>query len=1184
MILSKLTVQGFKSFAKRVDLKFDGKITAVVGPNGCGKTNIVDAIRWGLGEQRPSILRTDRMENVIFGGAQSSKPLGMAEVSITFDNTDQLLPIDYSEVTITRRLYRSGESEYLINKNRVRLKDINDLIMDTGIGADAYSVIELKMIEDILSDRAEDRRRLMEEAAGVTKYKHRLRAAMRKLDATQNDLLRVNDIISEVERSVASLKRQVGRARRYKEYQELVQELEIKTSSHIYTNLKKEIEPLQKELEQLKQQKDGSSTEITKEEADLESIRLTLTEQERDLVRIRESMSQLIETIHKRESDIRVGKERASSLRERITRYSREIEDLKKRLEDQENHLVVTGRNREVLQVKITSSSRIFENKKKELEVFQQGLNLKRLTLNDKKKAVIECLEQINSLSSSETNLQTKIDNFQGRMERLDEEDQKYRSILKSSESQSGKVRSIIDSLNSEYSGLKDHFESLRNDEKRLISEIDKLRERFFDSRSRLELIEGRLDFYKNMLDNQEGVSDGAKWLIKQNTPGLIGILADLINVKNEYKQAVSAGLGEASGYILVERMSQAFVALEKLKQRGGGRASIISLDSAGKAPVMSKVKIKNPDKIIGWAHELVTYDKKIEPVVKYLLNDLVIVEDIESARELIDNNDLQGIRVATLDGEVVSTWGSLQVNDTRDKEHSLIGRMHRIEELEKEAGSIKKKVEELKKQIEEKEKHIEKTREMLSKSEQEAYLLQDKIKKNEYEFSQIEFETKKADDGIKANADERQKLLKEIETSKAAIEDIRPQIEALMEKREKIDLESARIQSEIERLEEEEHTKEEDVHKLNLGLVRLKGEAKNLDYDIERSKNLIEEIRNTIEQRFSEINESEKEIEELEKSREDTGKLLEQNFAEKDEKDKLLEQSEAKYQELQQELQQKEREVREVRRGREQIAETLHSLELRIAELSHDMKNIKERIMESYEIDIEKVKPDENLDVEKAEEEVVELKRKMKGLGAVNLMALVEYDEQKERLDFLVQQREDLLSAEETLNETIKKINRTARTRFTEVFSEVRKNFKDTFGRFFQGGEADLRLPEGEDPLEAQIEILARPSGKHSRDLSLLSGGERALTAISLLFALYLVKPSPFCILDEIDAPLDDANVERFTRVLKEFAEKTQFIIVTHNRMTMKAAQALYGVTMEEKGVSKIVSVKFDDRVPAEA
>jgi chromosome segregation protein len=409
-------------------------------------------------------------------------------------------------------------------------------------------------------------------------------------------------------------------------------------------------------------------------------------------------------------------------------------------------------------------------------------------------------------------------------------------------------------------------------------------------------------------------------------------------------------------------------------------------------------------------------------------------------------------------------------------------------------------------------------------------------------------------------------------------LDDVRPRMETLFEKREQIEAVSNQMQNDVDRLEAESVDKEEEVHRLNLSVVRLNGEAKNLDYDIERSKGLIKEINQTIEQRKQEIVDAKNAIQQqTEETRENEASLV-GYFTIKEKQEKELDKEDSQYQSLKEEYQKRQREVREVRKDQDETSQVIHTLQMEISELDHEKSNLKERLLEAYQVNIEKVPAQDPIELNEAEEQIEEAKRKMKGLGIVNLLALQEHDQEKERLDFLTQQRDDLISAERTLKETIQKINETARKRFADVFLDVQKNFKETFQRFFKGGEADLRLPEDEDPLEAQIEIIARPAGKHFRDLSLLSGGERALTAISLLFALYLVKPSPFCILDEIDAPLDDANVERFTRVLKEYAEKTQFIIVTHNKMTMRAAQALYGVTMEEEGVSKLVSVKFGE------
>jgi chromosome segregation protein len=1179
MILSKITVHGFKSFAKKTELKFDGSITSVVGPNGCGKTNVVDAIRWGLGEQRPSVLRTDRMENIIFGGARSSRPLGMAEVSIHFDNRSHILPIDYNEVVVTRRLYRSGESEYLLNKSPVRLKDISDLLMDTGIGADAYSVIELKMVEDILSEKTEDRRKLLEEAAGVTKYKHRLKAAIRKLESTQGDLLRVNDIIQEVERTVRSLKRQVQKAKRYQSLQEEIKELEIKRGSRLFLDIQNKIKPLKGEIFSLKKKKDGRTTEISKEEADLESLKLQLTEREKALVTIQEELSKTVERIHRREGDIRVGKERIVSLQDRIARHTKEIESLKKRLEDQKIHLDVTTRDRETLQVKITSKGRIFNNKTKELEVFQQGLNLKRLDLNNKKKEIIDCLEEINRLSSEETKIRARNDNFRGRLERLDEEDSAFREAKGLGQTKQKELDKTYDDLSNKKNETLSNRDRITGEEKRNNDDIESLKEQFYKDQGELDLLSGRLSFLQNVLESQEGISDGAKKLIKKKVKGLLGVLADLLETAPEHRNVIETGLGEASRYLLFDEISSASDALKVLKQEGGGKVTMVGLDRVKSIPAFNKRPQLPPKlEVVGWADTLIKCDEKLRPIITYLLRDLLVVKDIERANKVLESFSDGMIRIATLDGELITGWGVLHTSESSGKEVGMIGRRQRIKELEAQIQNLSKEIKQNKKLIVEKEAQRELLLKEINKFEESIAQLDEQIMQIEKQRAKVQFQFERAEEGLQKNGEERGKLLGEIEKGKDGLENIRPQIESFVDKREQIEDLINRMQTEVERLEEDERKMEDEVHKHNLSLVRLKGELQNMDYDIERSQKLLEEIESTISQRSVEIEEAKtaivKHTEETKKNEE----ILNKDFTEKDKQDLLRAEREEAYQTMREDLVNKEKEIRVVRRDREEVSEIIHNLEMEISELDHQAESICSRISDNYKIDLKQLSPQEEIDVDAAGAEIEELMLKVKTLGPVNLVALGEYDQEKERLDFLSQQRDDLKSAEETLKETITKINQTARERFDEVFSEVRENFQETFKGFFQGGEADLRLPENEDPLEARIEIYARPAGKQLRDLDLLSGGEKALTAISLLFALYMVKPSPFCILDEIDAPLDDANVERFTRVLSEYAKKTQFIIVTHNKMTMRVAQALYGVTMEEEGVSKIVSVKFED------
>jgi chromosome segregation protein len=559
-------------------------------------------------------------------------------------------------------------------------------------------------------------------------------------------------------------------------------------------------------------------------------------------------------------------------------------------------------------------------------------------------------------------------------------------------------------------------------------------------------------------------------------------------------------------------------------------------------------------------------------------LSDLLIVQDLQAAQRAVEALAGTGIRAATLGGELVTDWGVLENNPSTAQDTGLVGRKQRILELEEQIKALSEKLSQTEKHLAEQDGRLVALQEEKEQIDLSFKELEAKILTAEKQRTKTQFESEKTQEGLKKNAEERAKLLTEIDKGRDALENLRPRLDALLDDREKTEAATGHIQAEVEKLENEEKKMEDEVHKLNILVVRLNGEAQNLDYNIERSKKLIQEIEGTITQRLVEIDQAKRDIERQTAETADLEQSLVRDFNEKDAMEKLKREREEAYHLLREELQNKEKEVRQVRHDREEVSEKIHLLQMEISELDHQVQTLRSHLHENYAVELEKLACPENFILEEAEPEIEDLRRKIKGLGPVNLVALQEYEQEKGRLDFLLQQREDLLSAEGTLKETIQKINETARQRFAEVFDEVRKNFRQTFVKFFHGGEADLRLAEGEDVLEAPIEILARPAGKQLRALDLLSGGEKALTAISLLFSLYQVKPSPFCILDEIDAPLDDTNVERFTQALEEYAEKTQFIIVTHNKRTMRSAKALYGVTMEEEGVSKIVSVKWED------
>jgi chromosome segregation protein len=1007
----------------------------------------------------------------------------------------------------------------------------------------------------------------------------RIKAAIRKLDATQNDLLRINDIIQEVERSVRSLKRQVGRAKRYQVLQEKIKDIELKRSSQLFHQLKEKIKPIKIQLHALRSQKDGRTTEIVKEEADLESLRLKLVEQEKILTKSQEQLNETLDQIRRTEGDIRVNKERITSLEEQITRNIKEIEGLKKRLDDQKNHLEVSIQGREALQVKITSTSRIFNNKKKELKVFQQGLNLKRLELNNKKREFIECLEKINHLNNEETKIRTKIDNNQGRLERLDEEDLLLRGVQKSAQTNLNKSSLTALNLEKEKNKRTQARQNILKEETKTRETLDQSQESLLLQQGTKTLIQGKINLLRNVIESKEGISDGTKKLLTEKIKGLIGILAEAIDVTSEHRLAIETGLGEAANYLIFEKDTSVHQAIEVLKKKGGGKATLVCLDRLKPAPKkINRPTLPKNRNTIGWADEMIQYNPKLQSLIRYVLGDLLIVKDLEQAQKTLSNLGDESIRIVTLNGELVTGWGLIQTKDSLKEEIGILGRQKRLKELEIQLKKVEEAIH--KEQIHRTEiaskiQLIQKEKEIAEKSQSD---IDGQISELEKERIKYQFEKEKADETLQKHALERQRLLEEIENSNTQIEDIRSQSSQLVEKRENIEQITNKIQIEVDRLEDEDREKEEEVHQKNLTLVRLNGEAKNLDYDIERSQHLIKDIETTIRERTDQTEQAKEEIQVLKGKNQENEKSLTTGFSKKDQLEAKHHTQEEQYKLLRGKLDEQEKEIRQVRRNRDEVSEKIHDLDINLSDYQHQAQSLKDRIQEAYDINLEKLKPQETVDMDESEVEIDNLKQKLKALGLVNLAALEEYGQNKERLDFLTQQREDLISAEETLNGTIQKINETARQRFIEVFGKVRSNFQETFQRFFQGGEADLRLSDGEDPLEAPIEIFARPAGKQLRDLSLLSGGERALTAISLLFALYMVKPSPFCILDEIDAPLDDANIGRFTRVLNEYAEKTQFIIVTHNKMTMRVAQTLYGVTMEEEGVSKIVSVKFEN------
>jgi len=1182
MFLKELKLHGFKSFARRTRLEFKDGLACIVGPNGSGKSNLVDAVRWVLGEQRSSVLRSEKMENVIFSGSKSAKPLGMAEVSMTLKNNRNVLPTEYTEVTVTRRLYRSGESEYLLNKTPCRLKDINNLFMDSGLGPDTYSVIELKMVETILSNKSEERLRLFEEAAGVNKYKQRRNAAFRKLDATEGDLNRVNDIIAEVERNVNALKRQVNRAQRYRALVQEIEELDIRAASLELAALQAEYVPLKEELAARERTYRETRTILTREEADLERARARYLEVEDRLSRLQSELMAVTDEYHRKENEKIAGLERIRALEEKIQRYSEEQQQqeeritlLHRRIEEREPRLQVLGERADALRIK-------HRLKKQELEQFEKMLARRRLELNDSRMRMIELMQEIAGKEKERNSLEARVLHLRGRKEQLEAEQRRLQEEEKTFEKEGHRIAELEKELQQKLRSLRENIAREEKSLQQLTGEVNKAQEAVATLKNRAETLKQQQAFLQNLIEMNEGYPDGVQFVLKASSrfPGVLGMLADLIDVPKPYRLAVEALLGEKAFYVVVRSERDAFGLVEELRRRNLGQVTFVVLDRLQQIPESENLEVPTGAGIIARASEVIRCSDALAPAIRLLFGKALLVDNSAALERIVRERPALARlwAFATLEGEVSLPEGFVRSGRYEEGEVvSAVSRSGQLAEIQQELKKLEKDLHRAEGQYEERQKRrlaLEKELSRLRKELQatDAEYQQSRLNLVRQQTTQLGLENSR-----KAGAEELQKIAEEIGTLSERLKSLVPAIAELERKRRRFEDEVQASQERLEELEEQRSRLADDVHELNLELVKVTGEQNTLEADLNRMRRSIVDLQRNIELRKRESEEAQQEIMQLKGRIEALSKELEA-VAEK--KDGLLRRQvelKQELQSLQETVGKKEEELKRARQAGETSADTLQNLRVQLSQLENRMQTLRERIQEKYGVEIAPARPREPEELETIRQRLETLRERERTFGAVNMMALEEYERESERLSFLHKQRTDLVEAKKTLVETIDVINKTARQRFEETFNQIRENFRKNFAAFFEGGEGDLRIQfDPEDPLSAKIAILARPRGKQLGALELLSAGEKSLTAIALLFSIYQVKPSPFCILDEVDAPLDDVNVRRFLRVLRDFSERTQFIIVTHNKITMEAADYIYGVTMEEEGVSKIISVEL--------
>ena len=1195
MYLSKLEIFGFKSFAQKTNVDFSEGVTSIVGPNGCGKTNIVDAIRWCLGEQKSSALRSDKMENVIFNGTTNRKPMGMAEVSLTIENTKGILPTEYTDITITRRIFRSGESEYLLNKNLCRLKDIVNLFMDTGIGANAYSVIELKMVETILSNKAEERRTMFEEAAGVNKYKLRRRLALRKLDEVKSDLTRVNDIVSEVSKKVSSLERQAKKADRYNNLSTGLREKELDLAEREMCLFSIQTVEINKSRNENQQSRNELESKINKSNDEIESFKKNLTAAESKLKQKRDEVVEYTEKAYNVKNIISISNERINALLANSDRYTKDIGDLKIQLEETADSIKNQNGNleevREKSRLKQLEQKHVLEkvNEHKEL------LERKREKLKTHSDAAITALKKLSDQENLLSNTQHDLNN---KNEEINGLNNKILALTNDVAKTVGFIENLTEERESAAKKLEDaesNYTRKLTEKEKLESELNKLRESELKLKSLVNGLEDKIIFVQNLVDNLEGVSKGTKFLFENNewAANEIALLANAGSSDKNYRLAVEAALRNNLNNILVYSLDDLKEGIKSLKENDLGRASFYLLNKkkTDKKNFSERIiefltnhkrkKIENTNGFVSWTSKLIKTDERWSHIFNKILKQSAVVKNLETAVQLALKNP--GFSYTTLSGDYADGSGIIESGAPPKVDDSLFGKKQLIGELKVKLPEKENELLELSskiKRLEEKINQID-----LRLLSEEGKMLVNDLANIEKQVAQFDFEKSRADDEI----ENTHTLIKELAATANKIDNDRTEISTMLEKlyeeKSEEDLLKIKLEEDFNKFEEEYNSMVSKSNVLNLELERFLGEIKSLENSISQAENNRVTIKDTISKREIDIKSAGDEISTTNNTIKEKELAYNELENKKDELRKEEIKIESDYNKLREEITALEKEQRKNINEKEAVLDLIRDADIKLNEIKIKKENLIEQIDENYSIAIEQKSFDDldSFNFIEVREEVHNLKVKIRNLGPINLLAYSEFKEEKSRMEFLVKQRDDLVESEKDIVKTIDEINNTAQAQFLETFNSIRENFIKVFRVLFDpGDEVDLQLEKDADPLEAKIEITAKPKGKRPTSIELLSGGEKTLTAIALLFAIYLVKPSPFCILDEIDAPLDDANIDRFTNILRDFSNDTQFIVVTHNKRTMESAKNLYGVTMQEEGISKLVSVQFNEDLVA--
>ena len=1176
-------MQGFKSFADPVNIELNDGVTCIIGPNGSGKSNISDALRWVLGEQSSRQLRGSKMQDVIFAGTTTRKPKGMAEVTLVIDNTAGILPLEYNEVAVTRRMYRSGESEYLINGNPCRLRDIRELFMDTGIGVEGYSIIGQGKIADIVSTKPENRRQIFEEAAGVVLYKSRKTEAENKLKSATVDLDRVRDIINEIEGRIDGLKEDSEKATEYLELRDRYKSLGINIILHNLEKLESDVKSGKEELETLRKTIEETSTSLAGMDDKLEETRLEEAELNERFADANQKLLTTIDELGVITSGGRINHERLLNIEKELERISEELTTASEKLSEEKEELARLEEgeksvNSEMEQIKkeLDEAVMLFNDhtgRNSALNIEIEKLKDHMMNLSNQN---VQKNAEINTLSSYKTTLEERKVSLTGDYEGRDKTEADNRARLSEL---SGKLQE----KEAELEGSKTRLDEVSNNILSATDSIEKISAEIDDISHKSSKAAARRSTIEEMEANYEGYNNTVRMLMQRNQSGIIGTVSDIIEVPSEYVTAVETALGGALQHIVCEDDNAAKSAINWLKSSKSGRATFLPVESVRADRIRLDSSVESARGFIGIASEMVDTDSKYREIVDYLLCRVIIADNMDDAISISKKN-VGGFRIVTLEGEVINAFGAITGGRFSNKTANLLDRKQEIGTLKAQIDEYEKRTKEL---ISQKESE-EKTRDSLRDERTE---LRTKIGTLEIEFNVLKSDIEHAESMVRADEGAAERYKSEIETIDSDLARADKMIEEYKAKISEAEKDIKEAESAAEKLMAEADEIVPLIEEDNERIVALKIKIGENETKVLSGNEIIERVRDSIADLETSIEENTQEQEDLNRQKE----LLTNTGAESGDKEQSLkevkESLEAEIETLSQALETNKanseklmHEQKESRNRLENIKEESYRLEVKTTRNETLSETQKEKLWDEFEVSYAEALDmrDEDFAITAGNRESREIRLRLAELGDVNVGSIEEYKAVSKRYEFMTTQEADITKAMDELKEIINNMDRTIKTKFKENFDKVVVNFEESFRELFGGGYAEIRLEDETKPLESGIEITAQPPGKKLKNINLLSGGEKTLTAIALMFAVLKAKPTPFVILDEVEAALDEVNIERFSDYLKNFGN-IQFALITHQKATMEHADVLYGVTMPEQGISRMLSLKLGDEFDME-